>query len=122
MTAYVSDIIAPTKIEHRLDFGGATAEGMFEYHYNYLTYEFRDGNSEIEARAYLHTISEVSIFKGDSVDWHSDFVMRTLMFLAARFDHIKYLGPDGYCPIDHNLAEEVKKRMLLFMREAANAN
>jgi hypothetical protein len=82
----------PLSITHSRDmiiFGG-----KLEQDYRFLVYRFATPNGEIEARAYLDDIWEVSITEPIDLDILPDDVAA---YLQKRFNVIKQLGgPDGY--------------------------
>jgi hypothetical protein len=82
----------PLSIRHQRDviiFGG-----QVEQDYRFLTYLFTSLDGEIEARAYLDDIWEVSITQPIEV---AVLPIDVMAYLQKRFHVIKQLGgPDGY--------------------------
>jgi len=94
------DLISPTAIYHEFDeviVGAVRMEG-----YNFLVYEFASEQGFMWARAYLDTISTVSIFGPfRSADDRSeidapDLYAAVLAYFGRRFSRVERLGEAGH--------------------------
>ncbi len=82
----------PISIKHQRD--TIIIDGKVDQDYRFLTYRFAASEGEIEARAYLDDIWEVSITAPIDLPALPDDV---LAYLQRRFRLIKQLGgPEGY--------------------------
>lgn len=86
------DDALPVSITHSRDmiiFGG-----KLEQDYNFLIYRFSGSQGDIQARMYLDTWREVSVFPAVADGMIDEPVMA---YLQKRFDRIqKFGGPEGY--------------------------
>lgn len=89
--AYVQDLIAPVRVEHRVEFGDRQGEGRDEseygHYYNYLLYAFAKGAAVAEAVHYFDE-EKVTLRLLDPPDFSGTFALKVLVFLAMRYDQI----------------------------------
>ena len=121
--AYAQDIITPTRVEHRVEFGdrssaGSTERHAFGYWYDFLVYEFVEGSSRAEAVRYLDE-DDVTLRVIHPGDLTSEFAMRVLLFLTMRYEQVYVPTDDGYAPMDARLQSRVSELWARHLTEIA---
>lgn len=91
--AYSQDVIAPTRVEHRFEYGDRQPDGQWGYTYNYLFYVFEEADCRAEAIHYMDETDQATIRRlSGGVDCHQ-FTVRVLAFLRARYDRVTVEAP-----------------------------
>jgi|GEM_PF-4318611 len=110
---YSQDIITPTRVEHRVEFGDrndtvANGRQAFGYWYDFLIYEFVEGQSRAEAVRYLDE-DHVTLRVVQPADLTSEFAMRVLLFLTTRYERVYVPTVDGHAPLDDRLQSRIRE-------------
>lgn len=106
--AYKQDLIAPARVEHRVELGDRHNDTEFGYHYNYLAYEFLEGEAVVEALHYLDESDVAHVRVIEPPDLSSVFVLRVLIFLTMRFERLTFNKVVRQSPLLGPLLEQVK--------------
>ena len=116
--AYRQDVIAPVRLEHRVDFGDrdGAAEDRFGYEYNFLVYEFAEDEASAEAVHYMDQPDAVDLRVVEPPGLTSDFAQRVLVFLTMRYGTVNVPGEaDRYRPMPPAIADAVRARRVRHM-------
>jgi len=100
MTTFFSDEdeeLTPS-IEHGLDCMASPDGKSLEFHYNFLDYQFMDGQETIFARHYMDDPGIVSVNVLTEAELRTAFARKVLVYLAMRYERLKWpsdLEDDG---------------------------
>jgi hypothetical protein len=92
---YAQDVIVPTRVDHRLEFGERSPDrsDQFGYWYNYIDYLFEENGATLKARHYLDEPGAALLLADCSDD---PFTLKVLVFLSMRFNALKCLSEGQY--------------------------
>lgn len=110
--AYGQDLIAPIRVEHRVEFGDRSGEApvQFGHYYNYLFYVFAEDGGHAEAVHYLDEEARVSLRHLEPPDLLSGFAQRVLVFLTMRYRTVVVASEGREAPLPPEIADAVAAR------------
>lgn len=117
---YPSDMIAPCRIDHFFEWGDRTETAEVQYwgyEYNYLVYEFREGEAVAVVWAYLDEEGMAFIRSLEPPDIRSDFVTKVLVFVSMRYETLQWMTKEGRSPLPADVVEKVEIAKLRHMKE-----
>ena len=114
---YDQDLIAPTRIEHRVEYGDWDEKSQtYGFWYDFLIYEFREGDKLAEAVAYMDEES-VELRVLDPNDPTSDFAIKVLVFLSLRYATLKIMEGSGSYSFDEHIREKVEQQKISLFKK-----
>lgn len=124
--AYRQDLIAPVRVEHRIEFGdpcGDDGKGgtRWGHAYNFVYYQFAEGGMLAEA-SYDLDDGEAFLRHIEPPGFASDFAMRVLVFLSMRAHRVYLSCKTGVMRLDADpaLAQAVALRRQAHMGVAGD--
>ncbi|MET3896920.1 hypothetical protein ABIB57_000844 [Devosia sp. UYZn731] len=116
---YRQDIIAPVAVRHLVEYGDTNPPrpGQFGYWYNFIDYDFADGDRTLVARHYLDEPGTALLLAMPDDD---DLTLRVLVFLLMRFERIKAQTPNGYQHLAAAQMVAIRQRMEQHLAASAN--
>jgi hypothetical protein len=91
----VTDPIAPTLIEHRVDAAKYPDTGEMAHYYNYIHYEFAAPAGKVEALTYLHDPELVIVTVPDGTGIDCTDAKNVLAYLQLRFERVEVRDESG---------------------------
>ena len=109
--AYAQDPIVPTRVEHRVEYGNWLEKSQFHGHwYDFLIYEFLDGENRAEAVRYMDE-ERVVLRILEPHTPTSDFAIDVLAFLSLRYTEVEISGASDESNImDDQILEKIEQR------------
>lgn len=110
--AYGQDLIAPVRVEHRVDFGDRSGGEPVRlgHYYNYILYVFAEDGRHAEAVHYLDEGEKVTLRVLEPHDLGSDFAARVLVFLTMRYDSVAVVDGGMEMPLMADIAASAAAR------------
>ena len=117
---YPFDMIAPYRIDHFFEWGDRTETAEVQYwgyQYNYLVYEFREGEATAVVWAYCDEDSTALVRSMEPEDIRSDFVTRVLVFVSMRYERLQWMTKEGRSSLPADVVEKVEIMKSRHMKE-----